>query len=170
MNDLAICEQQRVGRLHDSSGTLFRLRTSKADSLELRRHGDRSYLLLEDKLMRAGRQGHLWRKISIPCFRARRNCNEPRLPGNSVIWSSESGIGCNCGRMDQHTKIDDQKHPLTMRYNDFAFTSVSTRISLQRKAESLRPLFDFVRIPSLNNFLIPILRVGAVRSKRLFAS
>ena len=67
-----------------------------------------------------------------------------------------------------NTKIEDQKHPLTMRYNDFAFTSVSTRISLQRKAESLRPLFDFVRIPSLNNFLIPILRVGAVRSKRLF--
>ena len=72
--------------------------------------------------------------------------------------------------MDKHTNIDDQKHPLTMRYNDFAFTSVSTRISLQRKAESLRPLFDFVRIPSLNNLLIPILRVGAVRSKRLLAN
>ena len=68
MNDLAICEQQRVGRLHDSSGTLFRLRTSKADSLELRRHGDRSCLLLEDKLMRAGRQGHLWRKDQHPMF------------------------------------------------------------------------------------------------------
>lgn len=55
----------------------------------------------------------------------------------------------------------------TIRYNYFAIASVITRISLQRKAHSLRSLFAFVSIPSLRSLLFPMLRVGSVRSKRL---
>ncbi len=54
-----------------------------------------------------------------------------------------------------------------MRYSDLVASSVSTNMSLHRKARSLRPLFAFKRTPSFTSILGPMYLVGAVRSRRL---
>ena len=59
------------------------------------------------------------------------------------------------------------RNQLTIRYKVFPASSVSTRMSLHRKARSLRPLLALKSRPSLNSLRGPMSRVGADKSRRL---